>query len=347
MNPIISLTQDIRSVLDQPNLPIFEPHKGLGGSQKLIGSCGTFHPSRTTCHLPFENPFPVKEYRRTETVETSEHVRPPEVLRRCVVHLIETVLSLLERSADPLLAYDAFSFLDDRLRAVRKDFSIQQRVDRDLYETMLRAHILRVALCGRTPSDCRKFIEMCEQHNRDRILDCAAAIERTWLPLVFVGYGPQLRVALETFCCPIAVEASSLLEQRQWLEYCALCTRVARGGDHLAAALLTSSRVMMWVRWRAISDFAFSRRYEAVGGFQRCSGVVKLEVLREKLLFVSIGDLMSFLGFLRIQTEGDILKTGSVPSPGVRILRGMVSALAMPVSLWSEWAKDPKAFCRL
>ena len=109
--------------------------------------------------------FPLKQYSRSAAGKTQqeEDIRTPETLKRTLDYICSTLLPLTEDStflSDPEKLNQLFVFLDDRMRAIAKDYESQSIHSESHLENMnvvFRIYILRILRCLSTEDGCELF----------------------------------------------------------------------------------------------------------------------------------------------------------------------------------------------
>eukprot|EP00760_Papus_ankaliazontas_P013112 PhM_4_TR15645/c1_g4_i1/m.6778 len=373
---LLSLNQDIEAV--------FKPYglvraRGLESTDAQIrGTCTTFHsPSEIIegnwmfrdPHPTFEPSVMIKASARSSAGYTPSHedIRTPETLTKCLGFICTDLLDRDDEDA-PTFKNDLFTFVEDRLRAIRKDYvsqAIQDTSHLDAIVIMLRIHLLRIAECSCTTDEARMY-DRYKKLNSERLTDCFGHLLQyyrassqapncgevfSYLLLTALGHDnedsalwwndPALPLRRRqmfnelTRCMGTDLKSSSVLAAMRTVStletshWAQFCDEV-KLAPFLQACLMFSS--LAYVRVRILQDYICARVPNTKSA--RVVGTLPLETLQSLMIFDTREDLESFLSCFNINYS-DGIECGSM-EPQSLMLNVSKPNLVIPLDLFDE-----------
>ncbi|KNH09444.1 80 kDa MCM3-associated protein [Perkinsela sp. CCAP 1560/4] len=119
---------------------------------------------------------PIKHYSRSAAGNTqcAEEILTPETIHRCLTYICEVLLQRLQKrggEGDVDFKMEFFTFLDNRLRSLGKDYESQSVFGKEHMcdmGTMFRIYVMRIFECTRTVEECSQFC-MFQKLNNERM----------------------------------------------------------------------------------------------------------------------------------------------------------------------------------
>ena len=319
---------------------------------------------------------PIKYYSRSAAGHTqnAEDILSAEALHRCIEYICRVLLLIPEKLGEESSEErsEFFTFLDNRLRSVGKDYESQSIAGythmRDM-GMLFRIYIIRMLECTKTAADCENFSAF-KKLNNER-LDAIqgnllkyihdrrhVAFFNEIFPLFLlrsIGHDAELdarqwwseipatrrQMLFKMSISPLTQEIDSLtmfqaiqaLHYVETAQWFAFCRHIHLESQRKLHVTLLSS-ALSYVRVRALMEIHSGR---PIGAQKiRYTGTVSLSLLADALLFRDVDELKAFgacLNIIDVNFHSGMLQCGETMNPDIFFMKGSKQKLLRPLCM--------------